>query len=182
MAQSALIRAAIKWSKKTGKFRDGNPQLHNLAAAAFTENAMFDKAQQHFLRGDQPHEFARMLARWSSQGYGSEADLFLARAVLGLLVLKNMRDANALYSEVTKGVGELTPMHNFLRFLLLVLERDAAPLFQDLRKRYAPTIDRDGSLHMFLDAIGQTYYNIQPTQNGFASMMQDMMKGLMGPQ
>jgi len=122
-----------------------------------------------------------MLNEWAGKGYSSEADLFLARAILGLLVLRNMRDANAVYSEVTKGVAALTPMHNFLRFLLLVLERDAAPLFQDLRKRYAPTIDRDGGLNMFLDAIGESYYKIKPTQNGFAGMMQDMMKGLMGP-
>jgi len=123
------------------------------------------------------------------------------------VVLRNMRDANILFSEIISKTEKPTPMHNFLRFLLLALERDAAPLFQDLRRRYAPTIDRDGQLNMvplascilifclpwiicqygshfvpsqFLDAIGQMYYNIQPTQTGFQSMMSDMMKGLMG--
>ena len=200
VAQSTLIKAAIKWSKKTGEFRHGNPLLHNLCAEVYTRHHMYDKAQPHFLRGDQPEAFATMLRQWSSQGYASEQvptqkkrtgclspipsptlikpllqDLFLARAILGLLALRNMRDANTLYSEVTKSITELTPMHNFLRFLLLVLERDAAPLFQDLRKRYAPTIERDSSLNMFLDAIAQTYYNIKPMSNPLA----DMMKGLM---
>jgi len=181
-ARTTLIKAAIKWSTKTGEYSHGNPKLHNMAAASFAQHGMYEKAQAHFLRGDEPTAFSEMLSQWSAQGYASEQDLFLARAVLGYIVLKNLRDANTVYECTLRTVREQTPMHNFLKFLLLVLERDAAPLFQDLRKRYAPTIDRDPSLNMFLDAIGQTFYNIRPAQSGLAGMMGEMMKSFMAPQ
>lgn len=183
VAQTTLIKAAIKWSSKSGEYKMGNPALHNMAAATYTNAGMFEKAQPHFLRGDDPMAFGEMLDQWSATGYSSEADLFLARSVLGYLVLKNLRDANALYTYMTTDRQFIiTPMHNFLKFLLLVLERDAVPLFQDLRRRYGPTLDREPSLNMFLDAIGQAFYDLQPPQSGLAAMMGDMMKGFMSPQ
>lgn len=36
-----------------------------------------------------------------------------------------------------------TPLINYIRFLLMTLERDAYPLFDMLRKKYAPSINRD---------------------------------------
>jgi len=180
-AHTTLIKAAIKWSTKTGEYTHGNPKLHNMAAATFAAHGMYEKAQPFFLRGDNPTNFSEMLCAWSAQGFQSEQDLFVARAVLGYLVLKNLKDANVVLDCTLQTVREPTPMHNFLRFLLLVLERDAAPLFQDLRRRYAPTIDRDPTLNMFLDAIGQTYYNLQPPRSGLGGIMGDMMKSFMQP-
>lgn len=180
VAQATLVKAAIKWSVKCGEYARGHPALHNIAAESYARAEMYDKAQNHFLNGDQPRAFAKMLIQWSSKGYRSEYDLFLARAVLGYLALKNLRDANVLYESVCESVVEPTPMHNFLRFLLLVLERDALPLFQDLRRRYDTTLGRDPNLQMYLDAVGTAFYNLQPAQSGMGGMMGEMMKNLLG--
>jgi len=181
VAQTTLVKAAIKWSAQHGEHIHGHPSLHNIAASSFMRHEMFEKAQPHFLRGDTPESFAEMLVKWSAMGYRSERDLFLARAVLGYLALKNLQDANLVYERVMETVTDPTPLDNFLRFLLLVLERDAIPLFQELRRRYAPTLDRDPTLHMFLDAIGNVFYSIQTQQGGLAGMMGEMMKSFMSP-
>lgn len=45
--------------------------------------SFFGKAQKHFLRGNRPEAFAKMLVRWAHTGINnSEFDLLIARAVL----------------------------------------------------------------------------------------------------
>lgn len=60
-------------------------------------------------------------------GYASERDLFLARAVLQLLCLGNLKDANAVRDEYLRkweeqGVKLDSPLVHFIKFLLLTLE------------------------------------------------------------
>lgn len=62
------------------------------------------------------------------------------------LCLGNLKDANIVYDEFIRLHGSqlhASPLLNFLRFLLLTLERDAFPLFDVLRKKYRPSIERD---------------------------------------
>ncbi len=46
----------------------------------------YAQAQTHFLKGDSPKEFGEMLVNWAKQGYPSEYDLYIARAVLMYVV------------------------------------------------------------------------------------------------
>jgi hypothetical protein len=43
---------------------------------------MYSLAQRHYLKANQPREFASMLFAWANQGYRSERDLYIARSVL----------------------------------------------------------------------------------------------------
>lgn len=68
---------------------------------------------------------ADFLFAWTSAGYRTERDLFLARAVLQLLSLGNLRAANGVRDHFLSRAGAAvheTPLGNFLRFLLLTLE------------------------------------------------------------
>ena len=74
---------------------------------------------------------ADFLVTWASTGYGTESDLFLARAVLQLLCLGNLRAANVVrerfISRFSDGTGVRarkidSPLANFIRFVLLTLE------------------------------------------------------------
>ena len=47
---------------------------------------MYSLAQRHYLRSNQPREFASMLVAWANQGYASEKDLYIARSVLMYVV------------------------------------------------------------------------------------------------
>merc|ERR1712086_869932 len=124
--------------------------------------------------------FSQMLSAWSATGSRSESDLFTARAVLGYLVLKNVRDANILFAKMQQTVSEPTPLHNFLRYLLMCITRDAAPLYEELCKRYQKSLGRDNSFAHYIEVIGAMYFKIAKPQNPMQQMMQQMMGGMMG--
>lgn len=71
--------------------------------------------------------FTDFLVTWAGSGYRTERDLFLARGVLQLLCLGNLRAANIVRERFLsrqtsdKGAPD-SPLSNFLRFLLLTLE------------------------------------------------------------
>lgn len=121
-----------------------------------------------------------MIWQWAASGNQSERDLFVARAVLGYLALKNCRDANLLFAELSQRIEQPSPLLNFIKFLLLCVTRDAAPLFEELCRRYKPSLDRDPAFGSYLEAIGKIYFNIQAPQNPMQAMMQNLMGGMMG--
>lgn len=180
VSQTTLGKAAVRWSASAGEFAEGSPALHNALAESLASQGEYGLAQPHFLKGDQPEAFAQMITTWAATGSRSESDLFTARAVLGYLVSKNVRDANILFSRLQQSVDEPTPLHNFLRFLLMCVTRDATPLYQELCKRYQKTLSRDKSFEHYIDVIGQMYFKIQKPKNPMQQMMQQMMGGMMG--
>jgi hypothetical protein len=178
--QLSFLKAALKWSVTAGSRARGDPELRMLLAHAAKECGDFAGASQQYLFADEPEEFAALLWEWSGKGYASERDLFVARAVLQLLSLENLRDANLVFEGFKaraekKGVKLDTPLMNFIRFLLVTCERDAPPLFQMLRQRYAPSLAREESFQTYLQLIGQKFFNIQPPPN-MGSMLSNMMK------
>ena len=124
-----------------------------------------------------------MLWEWSCKGYKSERDLFITRAVLQLLSLENLRDANAVFEAFNDKLAKKkvvldSPLMNFTRFLLLTCERDAQPLFLMLQQKYAPSLARDESFSTYMTYIGQKFFGIQPPPS-MAGMLQNMM-GMFG--
>ncbi|CAH0489146.1 unnamed protein product [Peronospora farinosa] len=178
---ASFLKNAVKWSAIEGARKRGDPELQLLLARAYQTAEEFSNAMKHFLHAENPQELAEMLFQWSTLGYPSESDLYLTRAVLQLLSLENLRDANKVYdSYVTKcksaGRPIDLPLFNFTRFILLTLERDALPLFQMLEERYAPALARDASLKSYLSIIGQKFYGLQPPRSGLSSLL-DMFSG-----
>ncbi len=142
-----FLRAALRWAGAAAKAAPAAgaggageaeeesgaallARLHLLTARACVAGGdeFAADAQRHYLECGAGAEFGSFLFGWATAGgYAGEEDLFLARAVLQLLCLGNLRDANAVRDEFVrlaaeKGVAVDTPLSHFTRFLLLTLE------------------------------------------------------------
>ena len=125
-----------------------------------------------------------MLLAWSRLGFKGETDLFLARAVLQLLALENLQDANVVYETflalaAQSGQPVDTPLTHFLGFLLQCLQREAAPLFKALVAAYEPSLARDEEMKLLVARIGKVFYRIEPPKTGLSAMM-GMMEAMLG--
>eukprot|EP00741_Cyanophora_paradoxa_P013608 tig00020703_g13137.t1 len=177
-----FLKAAIKWSAGAGAGKFGSPELNAAMGRHLWKQGDYGGAQRYFVRGNDPRSLARMLLEWSGKGYPAEVDLFLARAVLQLLCVQNLRDANVVFDTFLRtapGGPPRTPLVNFLRFLLATLERDAAPLLAVLRSKYRPSIARDPSFPNYLDHIANKFYNVPIPTSGLQGIM-DMLNGFLG--
>jgi len=165
-----FLKSALKWcSSSAVENKEGISLIHDLLAESYYKQKEFGKAQIHFLRGNKPELFAEMLVKWSLSVLHSERDLLIARAVLQYLCLANIKDANIVFNLFFKNYLELpqSSLINFLRFLLLTVERNAYPLFQMLRQKYKPSLDRDPSFHQYLDHIAKVFFNVKQSSGNF---------------
>lgn len=185
--QGRFLKAAIHWSTlaKHGHFAKGDPDFHLLRAQAMQRRKDLPSASTNFLHAGKPQLFAQFLYDWSALGYQSERDMFLTRAVLQLLALENLKDANLLHEQFSKILAEKgtplknTPLANFTRFLLKTVERDAYPLYQVLVQKYAPSLNRDQSFIQYLDRIQEIYFGVKPQKRGMQAMLDNML-GMFG--
>ncbi|KAF2076470.1 hypothetical protein CYY_002210 [Polysphondylium violaceum] len=177
----AFMRDAIDWSAKFGSDSKGSPEFHTLLANSLSKEHDFIDAQKHFIFSDSPQDFSLMLKSWSSEADEDEKDLFITRAIFGYLCVKNLKDANTLYQDSLTWLKEPnTPLLNFDRYLLLTLERDALPLFNILRQKYAIALKRDPQFSKYLDQIANVFYKV-PVQNSSPfSFLTDILGGLVG--
>jgi hypothetical protein len=185
--QARFLKQAITWSQldHCGQHLRGDPALHLLRAKSLMRSGQLSAAASNYLHTGQPKEFATFLFSWTCMGYSSERDLFLARAVLQLLALENLRDANVLYESflgllALKGQPlKPTPLANFVRMLLKTVERDAYPLFQVLVQKYTPSLNRDASFQQLLDRIQEVYFGVRVQKRGMQAMLDNML-GMFG--
>ncbi|KAL3352437.1 hypothetical protein AABB24_020445 [Solanum stoloniferum] len=167
---SSFLKAAIKWSAEFGAHRYGSPELHDmLADYMYSESPEVDigKVSFHFVRGKNPKKFASALVNFMGKCYPGEDDLAIVRAILMYLSMGNLRDANKLMDEVKMEVelknlnfpsSELT---QYVNYLLLMLQRDALPLFNMLRQTYKSSIDRESMFNELLDDIAEKFYGVR---------------------
>jgi len=156
-----FIKESIRWTVSEGEKKEGDPTLHNLFGMFYWKIKQFGKAQKHFLRGTEPSKFADMLIEWATQHTTySEQDLVITRAVLQYLCFGNLKDANTIFQQFVKGIKNLpqTPLLNFVQFLLLTLERDALPLFETLRSKYRPSLERDPTFQLYLNEVASVFF------------------------
>lgn len=144
-------------------------------------------------------DVAKICEEWVRDAYAYEHDLIFARATFQyipieshfqkknnsflfskkrFLCLQDLSGASKLYHEVTSWPSTpQTPLLNFLKFLILTLQRDALPLFQMLKMKYKPSLERDSSFNEYLDAIGQVFYGLKPQGvSGFLGMIKSMFE------
>ncbi|EEF38467.1 protein GET4 [Ricinus communis] len=181
---SSFLRAAIRWSAEFGASKNGSLQLHAmLAEYLFSESPEVDmtRISYHFVRGDDPMQFASTLVNFMGKCYPGEDDLAIARAILLYLALGNLRDANRLMDEVKKQVESKkldfpkSDLIQFITYLLPTLQRDAFPLFNMLRASYKSSIDREPVFNELLDEIAEKLYGIQ-RRNPLQGMFGDIFK------
>ncbi|RXI09093.1 hypothetical protein DVH24_023237 [Malus domestica] len=187
---SSFLKAALKWSKEFGAPRSGAPEIHvMLANYIYFESPEVDmvRVSHHFVRGNNPKEFASTLVNFMGKCYPEEDDLAIARAILMYLSVGNLRDANNLRDEIKKQVESkqldfpISDLIQFINFLLQTLLRDALPLFNMLRAKYKSSLDREPTFHELLDEIAEKFYGVRrrnPLQGmGMFGEMFKMMGG-----
>ena len=179
-----FMKMAVDFTSAEGPWSHGDPKLHqNLALTCVAESDLMG-ASKHMLLSQKPEDAAKLIASWAKRGPEGEQDLHLTRFVLQLLVLENLRDANVFYTSFRAQFPKLdTPLVHFCGYLLRVLERNAFPLFQQLRQKYDSALSRGNgmptSFNAYLDKIAQVFYGVEPPKTGMGGMM-DLMKGLLG--
>lgn len=170
-------KAALKWSADKGPFPLGEPRLHQLIAAVEWEAGEFDAAVKHHALAETPADLARALVAHVKKA--SDRDALLARAVLQLLAVENLRDANALltsYKAATEAITGNRPFLEFCSLLVRTCEYDAASLFEDLVSRFFPLLQRDPQSEGLLRIIGKKLFGIQPPPS-----MMDSILGMLAP-
>jgi len=180
-----FLKAAIRWSITEGN-KQGEPLLHDLLADWFTQRKEYGSAQRHFIRGSSPDKFAAMLVLFAQEGHPSEADLFIARAVLQYLCLGKTKEASYILESYVSSFPTLritpTPLLNFLGFLLETLHQNSSQLFKILREKYAPSIQLDPTFPQYLDQIGMAFFNLQPqAEGGLGGLLNTFMKAFFSP-
>merc|ERR1712100_575070 len=187
-AKLTILRSAMR---EFETHPDVGQLLCALLAQSYADDGQYALAQTWFLKSGEPEAFSKMLLAWAETGYPNERDLYLTRAVLLYLASGNLRDANKLFQLFLDASPDMpdTPLCNFLKFLLLTLERDAYPLFEVLRRKYKPSLERDPSLNTIMDQISLKYYNRGPppprmgspgAPSNLFNMMGPMMQSLFG--
>lgn len=114
-AKCSFLKAIVQWSSKVGPNSNGDPELHYKLAQSLEETSP-STAHNHYLRSQHPFEHAEMIVRWSKAGFPSEQDLFLTRAVLEYLCLKDLQSANVLYTRTVQLLSLESPLVNFCKF------------------------------------------------------------------
>lgn len=185
-SKAAFIMQATNWSKNPSNNNQGAPELHSAFANHYWLRKDYSSANKHFVRSDDMAGFAKMCVEWSADGFPGEEDLFFTRPTLMLLALGNLKMANLFFKSYTDLLTAAqcdVPLHNFCRFLLLTLERDAHPLLEQLRQKYAPSLARDPTFSQYLDQIAFVFFNIKKpnTEGGLGGLMGSLFKSLMSP-
>ena len=176
---SEPVKAAIRYAdtlEKSPEVSQSRASLMNLKATRAWIKENYAESLKAFLESNSPAEFVDMLSDWTSKALPSETDLIISRAVLLLLVRGNLKEANEVFSAFSNNFyqsdSSRTPLINFIRFLLLTLERDAYPLFEKLNDAYAPSIARDPEFSSLLTKIAEVFFNVKPqAPNNFLGQM-----------
>ncbi|VDL90341.1 unnamed protein product [Schistocephalus solidus] len=123
------------------------------------------------------------------QRYGltSEIDLFITQTVLQFLCMKKICVAAATFYTYTRRHPKLEPgppfthfpLLNFVWLLMLAIEQKlGSSVLSCLCNKYSPQISRDPSYFMYLEKIGQVYFDVQPQQNPLTSILSNLTKML----
>ncbi|XP_015272796.1 PREDICTED: Golgi to ER traffic protein 4 homolog [Gekko japonicus] len=183
----AFVSRALKWSSG-GSGKLGHPKLHQLLAITLWKEQNYCESRYHFLHSMDGEGCANMLVEYSSsRGYRSEADMFVAQAVLQFLCLKNKTSALVVFTTYTqkhpsieRGPPFVQPLLNFIWFLLLAVDGGKLTVFTVLCEQYQPSLKRDPMYNEYLDRIGQLFFGVPPKQtSSYGGLLGNLLNSLM---
>eukprot|EP00127_Corallochytrium_limacisporum_P001915 Clim_evm70s88 gene=Clim_evmTU70s88 len=185
-----LFHQSIQWSIKCGRNTRGDEDLQYWAGKIEGDSGNFSTAMEHLIMGgdEGAAQLVQVLIAWSQAANPDEYDMILAKAVFDYLLMMDMKHANNVYEGFLMTHPRrtepnfVTPLMNFLKFMLLTCERDAAPLWRVLKQKYQGAISRDPEFMVSVESIGQIYFGERPQQNPMQALMQQFMGGMLGPQ
>eukprot|EP00123_Amoebidium_parasiticum_P011154 comp20541_c0_seq1/m.26341 comp20541_c0_seq1/g.26341 ORF comp20541_c0_seq1/g.26341 comp20541_c0_seq1/m.26341 type:complete len:311 (-) comp20541_c0_seq1:186-1118(-) len=188
--RARFIKKCLEWSRVEGDNTRGDPNLHHLFGMAYYKEHRYTEAQRHLLYGTDlsARALADMLVQWSldSAANPPRLDLLLARPVLQLLCLGDLKHANIVYERfIAKhpSVGSFpfsatTPLLNYLHFLLPTCQRDAAPLFRALKEQFAAAISQDQLVAQCVDKVGEVLFGLPSPRAAFGGLLGNLMQSL----
>lgn len=189
--RAAFLTSALKWSASNEQeHRFGHPRLHRAVALTLWKEKNYSQSWFHFLRSMDGESCASMLVEYHLvQGFPGEVDLFIARAVLQFLCLRNTITANVVFFHYTqthpninRGPPFLLPLLNFLWFLLLTIESGKLTTFTVLCEQYQSSIRRDPIYVEYLDRIGQLFFGLPPPRTNRQGLLENLLQSLLvGP-
>lgn len=183
--RDTFVKGLLKWSGSAGGApARGDPRIFDAWATSLHQEGDLATAHAKFLHGTEDCSpiFATLIREMGEDKV--TRDRLVARTVLQLLCLENMRTANTLLTAYMGGEGDTKEAASdpldFARYLLTTCERDAKPLFNILVTKYKPVVTALKDVQPYLAKIGRIYFNIVEKQQQPANPMQAMMQSLMG--
>ncbi|RDA88350.1 hypothetical protein CP532_5625 [Ophiocordyceps camponoti-leonardi (nom. inval.)] len=196
-----FISDMMSWSAKFGDYPAGEPELHHVVGSLYADEHEPYEAERHLILGtkDSPEVLAKMEYSWYKEGDAHLAPQFAARAVLGYLLVGNLRAANSSHRVFTSalssdnaglGVQDVSsascdlrvfpslPLLNFLGLLLLAVPRGAPEVFRGLVGKYSTLLNDVEDWEEALEQVAELYFGIsRPRQS---NPLMDMMSGFFG--
>ncbi|KAG0169235.1 hypothetical protein DFQ28_003463 [Apophysomyces sp. BC1034] len=196
-----FIQSAFGWTQKHGDHHEGDPELHDYVGTMFYHEGQYGLAEEHLLVGtDESADLLGKVANeWAEHQNAVQKGLYLARALLQYLAMKNVHHATIMFksfiqtqSRSPKATSKVrrAPADeptdflvyddawlNFSQLLLLTIQRDAAELFKQLTQKYAELYRDEKGFEELLEDIGLVFFNIAKPRKQ-ANMLQDLMSSL----
>ncbi len=113
----SYLRSCVAYTSKFGDNVLGSAVLNReLGVWLWERKKDYVGASDALMKGEAYREHAGLLVEWAGQGFRSEVDLFIARAVMQYLCVENMKGANAVMKEFMDAFEKLeTPLTNFVK-------------------------------------------------------------------
>ncbi|RCI08218.1 hypothetical protein L249_6305 [Ophiocordyceps polyrhachis-furcata BCC 54312] len=196
-----FISDMMSWSAKFGDYPAGEPELHHVVGSLYADEHEPYEAERHLILGtkDSPEVLAKMEYSWYKEGDAHLAPQFAGRAILGYLLVGNLRAANNCHRVFTSalssdnaglGVQDVSsascdlrifpslPLLNFLGLLLLTVPRGAPEIFRGLVGKYSTLLNDVDGWPEALEQVAELYFGIsRPRQS---NPLMDMMSGFFG--
>ncbi|KAG2382542.1 hypothetical protein C9374_005122 [Naegleria lovaniensis] len=184
-----FLEKVVTWSAQSQvpKISDnhGEPFVHMELGKLYFKLGNYEESNKNFLKSNSAEEFADMISEWMKKGEKSEFDLFITRVVLQLLCAKKEELARKVYKLLIEKTEKeaTTPLLNFVKFLLLSIEKSNLALFTFITNKYQSELTRrDASFkELYTDKIASIYFGIKSSksQTGLGSMINSIFSSMM---
>lgn len=181
-----FIKKVLAWSSKWGNTVVGDSDLHHSIGMIWAQEGNLFEAEKHFVLGTNCSlvPLMNLIYEYFDEDALSTAPFYISRVVFPYLMLYNMAGAVQAYQAMTRHLIEkrsvttqtlsssiadmivfpTLPLMNFLYFLILTCQREAADLFNMLKIHYAEALKQATAWQPSLDKIAEIYFHIGPPQ------------------
>jgi len=181
-AKVSFMKSALKWVIDQ-KNKDAEQQLLNTFGKLLLNGKDYGRSYQYLIKTENIDDLVMLLVEWTQQSLPTERDLFVTRAVLNLASQGKVKNADDVLHKFLEHYYPLqTPLINFLRLLLLTLQKKSESFqqFDLLRTKYKRSLSRDPEFVVLIDTIAQKFYKIPPPNTGgIGNLLQNLVRGMM---
>ncbi|KAF8983547.1 hypothetical protein CPC16_005259 [Podila verticillata] len=192
-----LQNAISSWSSNNSEYRNGDPLLQHYVGLLFWKEKDYSQAEAHLLVGtkESAEALGLVLFEWSELEPSHDKGAYLLRGVLQELAMRNLRDANVVYSTFVERLpasylssDQKTPdgtktiktykssLINLTQMLLLACQTGNPAIFKQVAAKYRPILAIDENFGALMTSIGELFFNIRAPKQ--TNMLADLMSSL----